>query len=65
MDYFQRMPDRFPSWSYYGALDDVDQDAHEALERAAESFLPHRQQPVRTARRGRPPRIPRAPRAGD
>jgi hypothetical protein len=64
MDYSHQMLDRFPSRSYYGALDDVDQDAHEALERAAESFLPH-QQPVRTARRGRPPRIPQPPRAGD
>jgi hypothetical protein len=59
MDGFQWMPNRFLSWPYHGAPEDEDQDAHEALERAAQSFLPQPQRPPR--RRGRPPRIREAP----
>lgn len=56
------MTNRFLSWPYHGAPDDEEQDAHEALERAAESFLP--QPPPAPRRRGRPRRLPGPPREG-
>jgi hypothetical protein len=64
MDDFQRAPNRFLNWPYYGSPDDAQQDAHDALERAAEAFLPPHQQTHSAPRRGRPRRRPEAPRGG-
>lgn len=63
MDDFRRMPTGFLHWPYHGSQDDEDQDAHGALERAAESFLPQRYPPA-ARRRGRPPRIRETPPGG-
>lgn len=60
MDGFQRMPSQFLVWPYHGSPDDEAQDAHDALERAAQSFLPQPPNPAR--RRGRPRRTPDTPR---
>lgn len=61
MDGFRHLPTEFLVWPYHGSTDE-DQDAHEALERAAASFYPDTTPP---RRRGRPPRIRKPQKRGD
>jgi hypothetical protein len=52
---------RFLSWPYHGSPDGQEQDAHDALERAAASLVPGgapgQDGTTPRRRRGRPPRI--------
>lgn len=68
MSGFQHSPRQFMSWPYCGSTD-VEQDAHDALERAAECFAPgsrvHPDGTVTPRPRGRPRRRPQTGVGGD